>query len=420
MLETRFDAWCEWLRSRKSAAILCRHGTFFKDIQTLLQSRGVETRDFEESETDLRRVIGLADRGSLGEHPFALTVNFFPPLALITEQLRMPYAAWVVDCTLNVHVHDPAFALPNVHIFVFDERDVDRFTRSQFPHVHYMPQSSNEERMRKMEVTPDQARQFGADVAFVGDALLWDCNEYRNLFLPVVDKEMASEADPIFRRIFRITKLSCEETLAWFDEHPFALVDEITGHLREKESEYGTELAKIGVGDFEHLSIMVAKEAARRQRHAVISGLSGIGVSVWGEADWLQVMSGKNQYRGRADHWTELPLVYNSTKINLNITRPYSDRGAPMRVFDVLSCGGFLLTNHPHTVRQWFQPGKELETYESLDELKEKIRHYLVHEEERQRIAGAGRAACIAAHTHKHRLCHIFSKLFPDAPPSKI
>lgn len=408
----RFNSWCEWLRSKNSVALLCRHGTFYQDIESLLRSGGVETKNFAEDAKDIQRMIPMAKEKSLGGNPFALTVNFFPPLAVLTAELGMPYAAWVVDSTLNVHVHDPAYARPTAHVFVFDERDVRRFTSAGYPNVHHMPQSSNEERMRKLDLSPQDMAEFGADVAFVGDALIWDCNEYRNLFLPEIDKLIEGETDPMARRALRLTKLSCEETMAWFDEHPMALVDEISARLKEKEGEYHTELAKIGVGDFEHLAILVAKEAARRQRHAIVRSLSDIGVSVWGEADWMQVLDGKNRYRGKADHWSRLPLVYNATRINLNITRPYSDRGAPMRVFDVTACGGFLLTNHAHTVKQWFVPGKEVETYESLPELKEKILYYLAHEEERRRIAEAGRLACVSAHTHKHRLCYIFSELF--------
>lgn len=385
-----------------------------------MRAGGIETREFAESEEDIGRIGRMAQNGELGDHPFALTVNFFPPLAPITSAFRIPYGAWVVDCTLNVHVHDPAFARPNVHIFAFDERDLARFGSAGFPGVHHMPQSTNEERMRKIDLSAQERSEFGAEVAFVGDALVWDCNEYRNLFLPAIDRAMQVESDPVARRAFRITRLSCDETLAWFDEHLFALVGEITARLREKESEYETQLVKLGVADFEHLAIMVAKEAARRQRHALIRSLDDIGVSVWGEADWTGAMTGNNRYRGKADHWTQLPRVYNATRINLNITRPYSDRGAPMRVFDVLGCGGFLLTNHPHTVRRWFRPGKEVETYESVKELKEKIRYYLEHETERQTIAEAGRQACVAAHTHKHRIAFMFSKLFPDAPPAAI
>jgi len=374
----------------------------------------VAVLEFDEDESDLAGIAGLMSGARAPAGAFALTFNFYPPLAPLTDSLGIPYAAWVIDCTLNVFVHDPRFSRPNVCLFVFDERDIDRYARANFSRVFLMPQSSNVERMKPLDLTEQERRECGAGVSFVGDALVTECNEYLNRFLPEATRRIAADPDPVARRVFRITRMACEETLDWFDENPFALIDDIARRLREKESDYRTRLAQLGVADFDHLAILVAKESARRQRHRFIGSLSDIGVDVWGGPDWEPVMSGRNRYRGRAEHMTVLPRIYNGSKINLNITRPYSDRGLPMRVFDVMACGGFLLSNHPHSLRKWFRPGKDVETYDSLTELREKIRYYLDHEHDRRDIAENGLRAVRASHTHAHRLNFIFSKLFPE------
>lgn len=38
---------------------------------------------------------------------------------------------------------------------------------------------------------------------------------------------------------------------------------------------------------------------------------------------------------------TEMPLVFHYSKINLNITSKSIHAGLPLRIFDVLGCGGF-------------------------------------------------------------------------------
>ena len=48
---------------------------------------------------------------------------------------------------------------------------------------------------------------------------------------------------------------------------------------------------------------------------------------------------------GRVKTHTQMPLVFANSKINLNITSRSIRTGLPLRIFDVLACGGFLLTN---------------------------------------------------------------------------
>ena len=66
-----------------------------------------------------------------------------------------------------------------------------------------------------------------------------------------------------------------------------------------------------------------------------------------------------------------------------------------MRVIEATGAGAFLLTNAHPELRNFFEPGKELETFANGDELIAKIRHYLAHEPERQAIARQGRARCL-------------------------
>lgn len=80
-----------------------------------------------------------------------------------------------------------------------------------------------------------------------------------------------------------------------------------------------------------------------------------------------------------------------------------------MRVFETLSTGSFLLTNWLPTLGELFEDGTHLVTYKSLDEMVEKARYYLEHEEEREKIAGAGYEEFIKNHTYKHRVEQILS-----------
>ncbi|TBR21284.1 MAG: glycosyltransferase family 1 protein, partial [Candidatus Nitrosotenuis sp.] len=58
------------------------------------------------------------------------------------------------------------------------------------------------------------------------------------------------------------------------------------------------------------------------------------------------------------------------------------------------------------------QPGKEIETFASLGELREKIDHYLEHPEERAAIARAGRERVLEDHTFERRMEEMLAVIF--------
>ena len=64
--------------------------------------------------------------------------------------------------------------------------------------------------------------------------------------------------------------------------------------------------------------------------------------------------------------------------------------GIPLRVFDIMGVGGFALTNFQPEVTEIFLPGEDIEVYHDFDEMEEKVRFYLEHEDSRQKVAKAG------------------------------
>lgn len=109
----------------------------------------------------------------------------------------------------------------------------------------------------------------------------------------------------------------------------------------------------------------------------------------------------KNLFEDAAKKFSLSKIVFNiSIKDDIN-----------MRVFETLSTGSFLLTNWIPTLGDLFEDGKHLVTYKSLDEMVEKAKYYLEHEEEREKIAQAGYQEFIAKHTYKHRVESILSRV---------
>jgi spore maturation protein CgeB len=102
----------------------------------------------------------------------------------------------------------------------------------------------------------------------------------------------------------------------------------------------------------------------------------------------------KNLFEDAAKKFSLSKIVFNiSIKDDIN-----------MRTFETLSTGSFLLTNWIPTLSELFKDGEHLVTYKTLDEMVEKAKYYLEHDDEREKIAKAGHDEFMSKHTYKHRV----------------
>jgi spore maturation protein CgeB len=74
-----------------------------------------------------------------------------------------------------------------------------------------------------------------------------------------------------------------------------------------------------------------------------------------------------------------------------------------MRMFEAAGVGSLLLTERHNNVRDYFEPGKEIETFANDNELVEKIGYYLDHTDEREAIAKEGQRRCLQDYSMERR-----------------
>lgn len=80
-------------------------------------------------------------------------------------------------------------------------------------------------------------------------------------------------------------------------------------------------------------------------------------------------------------------------------------------MFEVPSCGGFLLTGFVDDIPAYFDIGREIVCFNDPVEVVGQIRYYLKHEEERAAIATAGFRRARREHTYVHRFSEIFNQI---------
>ncbi len=135
-------------------------------------------------------------------------------------------------------------------------------------------------------------------------------------------------------------------------------------------------------------------------RRYFLEGLINRGLTIFGDDEWGQV-----EYAGplttcyagkRIDYFNELPSLYANTRININIFHTQCINAPNPRVYDVLACGGFLLTSYNPGLEDEFEFDQELVVFHTRDELIAKADYYLNHDDERQQIARNGQAKALA------------------------
>lgn len=125
----------------------------------------------------------------------------------------------------------------------------------------------------------------------------------------------------------------------------------------------------------------------------------GYGADTWAEDSPI-----RSRYHGEA--WgIEMYRVFRASRIALN---RHIDAAAGhsnnLRLYDTTGTGCLLLTDHGSNLAELFEPGREVVTYRSADELVAQIRRYLADDDARHEIAAAGQRRTLAEHSWPVRM----------------
>jgi spore maturation protein CgeB len=322
---------------------------------------------------------------------YVLTINFNQYISEVCELLRIPYLAWVID-TPCYPIYDKAINHSHSFTFIYDASVARGLRQSGVRQVYHLPVAANLERIDQIDCL-SQDSSFGNDISFVANLTR---TEYRTSMLPHLSPQTGQRCQRLIDLLDQpegFLNLSAQ------------LGEELIGTIKQ-ESSYPL------VGDHylsvaQKLAYLLGREHSWQERIDVIQQLEErFRVAVYGNNEWqAQVRS----YVGHADHFAEMPGIFQRSKINLNIIRSFVESGLPMRVFDVLSCGGFLVSNDKDDLHKLFTDGKDLVIYRDTQDLIEICGYYLEHDEERRAIARQGRATLAQNHTFGQRMSDMLS-----------
>lgn len=83
---------------------------------------------------------------------------------------------------------------------------------------------------------------------------------------------------------------------------------------------------------------------------------------------------------------------------------PHIRKSMSARMYTAVGCGAFYMCRHVEGIEDVMLPDKEIVTFHNEDEMLEKIKYFLNREDERQKIAKAGRERILREHTYDIRI----------------
>lgn len=323
---------------------------------------------------------------------YAFSINFEPEIAEACAKYSVKYISWVVDSPHTVLFSKKVNNELN-YIFLFDYQQFSRMEgRAEKAHIFYLPLATPWELFaQRIAEATTEAEKYQCEVSFLGrlykdkEHALYDyINTFTDYLKGYYDSMMNVQKKMWGTDLLReaISGSVWEKT---FQCVKWDLGDDYEGH--EKET---------------MLNILYQK-LAQLERMEVCDRLAEqFDFCLYTQDD--TAYNPKIQNKGYADYVKDMPLVFHESKININITLRSIGTGIPLRCLDIMGCGGFLLTNYQVELAEYFNDGEHLVFYSDFDDMEEKIKYYLEHEEERKQIAANGMALVREQFTYEKQI----------------
>lgn len=328
---------------------------------------------------------------------FVFSVNYIPALSEVCQLTNTLYVCWTVDCPVVELFHKSICNKCN-RIFLFDKAQFQRFAPYNPNCIFYLPLGANVERIDRTvaSVSSEDRLAFSSEISFVG-SLFSEVNPFRRI--SGLDDYTKGYIDGLIEAQMKVYGYNFME-----DSIPSTLIDK----LKEDSGDFSDKDFVEPIDRYIAAHTYVNMELAQTERIRTLSALSkDFHIKLYTQSDATVLPD--VHVCGPANSFKETPKIYHLSKINLNITHRSIQTGLPLRIFDVLGAGGFLITNYQEELEDFFEIGRDLEVYSSLDELYEKCTYYLSHGEERETIAGNGCEKVKNMHTVQRRVAQIIS-----------
>lgn len=345
-------------------------------------------------------IKGLNELLKQDTYSFIFSINFFPSVSDVCNIWGIPYLCLIVDSPV-LELFSTSLANPCNKVFLFDRQLYNDFHHINPDGIFHIPLATNVRdnyATATMASAADRAR-FSSDISFIGSLYSEKCL-YNQITLP---EKMRGYVDGLIEAQLLV--------------YGYNFIEEcVTPELIEAFCKVRPELINFPDSMTVDTKAVIAQhiisvKVAEQERLRYLKALSEhFNVDLYTGSDTYSMPLIHN--RGFAKTNTEMPIIFHQSKINLNLTAKSIRSGLSLRIFDVLGCEGFLITNYQAELPEHFNIGEDLEAYTSLDDLMGKCEYYLSHDKDRQEIAHNGFEKVKKYHTYDIRLTQMLEIAF--------
>ena len=338
---------------------------------------------------NLKNVITNADTDCV------FTFNYFPSIAKICNDLTVQYISWVYD-NPYIHIYSYTTIFPTNTIYVFEKDVADYFQSQGIETIHYLPLAANPSRLSQTisdYLTINNIYSKPKEISFVGSMY----TEEHQLYSRMIKQGISQYSSGYLRGLMNAQKklYGCDIVMTSLTQDVLLDMQNALPLAPDKESAVTTE--------YLFAKYVIDRQITAEERLALLS-LAGKNyeVNVFTVDPNTNIPNCKNHGPAHSD--LEAPCVYNSSKINLNISLRSIVNGIPLRVFEIMGSGGFLLSNYQSELLDYFVPGEDFDYFDSPEDMIRKIEYYLTHDEIRKQIAYNGKKKIEKQHTFYDRV----------------
>ncbi len=359
---------------------------------------GHEITDFKQKCTHYTRDMELASNMILKIRECGaegvISFNYIPIVSMVCETLKIPYYSWVYDCP-HFTLYSGSINSPVNHVGIFDAKMVDNLKKYGVNTAFYLPLAVDTDLFdgRIKQATAIERQRYSADVSFVG-SLYSDVHDYYNSIFESKTQEKVDSI--ILKQAFEYEKDYIEEAIKTGE----LLINQALGKMAELGLGLGEEYFADPIDIL--IPSVFDKHITVEERYSLMKKLAESSDQFDFKLYTGSATDIKNY--GSVDYYNEMPLVFANSKINLNVSLRSIKGGIPLRVLDIMACGGFVMTTPNEEIVNLFEDGKEIVIFNGVEDCLSKIKYYLENEDERLKIADNGLKAVKERFTYKNMI----------------
>ncbi len=327
---------------------------------------------------------------------FVFSFNFLPVVSKVCYQEGVIYVSWVYS-NPEIFLYSYQIINPCNIVLMFDSKEYEIFKKGGINTVEYLPLAASTRRLDLLVSDNSLTEKCSADISFVG-SLYTERIQYYDKIAPKLDPYTLGYLDGLIRAQLRVYGYNFVEE---------CLTPEVVENIQKASNIY-PHPDSAETPEYLYANYIINRKITIIERQELLTLIGSrypVKLFTYNKNSSFAPPGVENM--GPADYFLEMPYVFKLSKINLNITLRSIQNAIPLRAYDIMGAGGFLLSNYQTDLVRHFVPGEDFVYFEDRNDLMEKIEYYLSHDEERMEIARNAHGKIQREHTFDIRVGQI-------------